>query len=164
MAAQSFSQARRVSGVKPWFLSTIVTGPRKWCFFIQLATSLLFITRAMAIIGRAKERRFVAASHTPWCALTSRMGLSVSSRRSLTAAGCPSETSRCSRQFSRVMTCGTRNASQMCPARCPQLARAMRSASFGSSVMPALRMLSTAVRRRFRKSGNRKRAKALPQS
>ena len=43
-----------------------------------------------------------------------------------------------------------------------QLARALRSASLGSSVMPALRMLSTAMRRRLRKSGKMRRAKALP--
>ena len=65
IAAHSSVQRRSTSGVKPWFLSITVTGPRKWCFFIQPASSLLFITLATAIIGRAKERTFVAASHTP---------------------------------------------------------------------------------------------------
>ena len=111
IAAHSSTHLRIISGVNPWFLSMMVTGPRKWWFFIQFATNLLFITRAMAIIGRAKESRFVAASQTPWCALTRIIGVSVSSSSSRTASGCPSETSRCSRQFSRVITCGTRNAS-----------------------------------------------------
>ena len=164
IAARVSTHFRRISGVKPWFLSIIVTGPRKWWFFIQFAMSLLFITRAMANIGRAKERRFVAASHTPWWALTRMMGVSVSSSNRRTASGCPSDTSRCSRQFSRVITCGTRRASHTCPARCPQLTRAMRRASFGSSVIPALRMFSTAMRFRRGKSQKRARANALPQS
>ena len=65
IAAFVCSHCARTAGVKPWFLSTIVTGPRKWWFFIHFATSRLFCTRATAIIGRANERMFVAASQTP---------------------------------------------------------------------------------------------------
>ena len=65
MAAQVSSHWRITSGVKPRFLLMIVTGPRKWYFFISFATRRLFTVRATAIIGRAKEMTFVAASQTP---------------------------------------------------------------------------------------------------
>ena len=49
----------------PSFLLTIVTGPRKWCFFIQPWRIFESITRAIAIIGRTSERRLVATSQQP---------------------------------------------------------------------------------------------------
>ena len=120
------------------------------------------MTRAMAIIGRAKEIMFVAASQTPWWELTSSIGFSGSSRSSLTAAGLASETSRCSRQFSFVTTPGTQSASAMWPARWHHAFRAMRFASRGSSVTPPLRMFSTERRRRRKKNGQISAANPAP--
>ena len=155
---------RMISGLNPFFLSITVTGPRKWCFAIHFAASLLFMTRAIAIIGRANERTFVAASQTPWWELTSMIGVSSVSRRSFTASGWAPVKSRCSRQFSFVTTPGTKSASPMCPARWQNDFFAIRRASFSSDVIPHFRTFSTAILRRFGINSHTQAARPAPTS
>ena len=97
MADLSFRHRSMISFLNPSFLLMTVTGPRKWCFFIQFCSNFESITRAMAIIGRAIERICVATSQQPWCPETSRIGVSGVSSSIFTTAGVASAKSRCSR-------------------------------------------------------------------
>ena len=122
------------------------------------------MTRAIAIMGRANEMTFVAASQTPWWELTRMMGVSVFSRSSFAASGLACEKSRWSRQLSSRTTDGTRSASQMWPGRWHHAFFAILRAAAGSFATPARMMLSMLSRLRFGKSGHTSAASAYPMS